>query len=72
MFKDVNSKKKPDACSTRNRTNFVDIQALIRSIQRSEGYADCFGSMPGHCDRDDCVWRSYCLKESADYSDKEL
>jgi hypothetical protein len=36
---------------------------MIRSMQRLEGSPDCFGSANGYCDRLDCAWRVYCLKE---------
>ena len=35
---------------------------IIRSIQRSEGNYDCFGSaLDGHCDQQRCSWRDDCL-----------
>jgi len=40
-----------------------DISRLIQSIQRIEGNPDCFGTAGGYCDRQDCQWRCYCLKE---------
>jgi len=42
---------------------FPDLKRLIRSVQRLEGNPDCFGKADGHCDREDCLWRDYCLKE---------
>jgi len=44
--------------------NLADLTLLIRSIQRIEGNADCFGTADGNCDRLDCSWREYCLKET--------
>ncbi len=41
----------------------LDIKHLIKSIQRIEGNPDCFGKSDGQCDRQDCIWREYCLKE---------
>jgi len=41
-----------------------DITRFIRSIQRLEGNPDCFGTATGACDRPDCLWREYCLKET--------
>jgi phosphomevalonate kinase len=36
---------------------------LIRTIQRTEGNFDCFGSAgAGGCDQVDCLWREDCLK----------
>ncbi len=40
-----------------------DLTRLIQSIQRIEGNPDCFGTAVGFCDRLDCRWRGYCLKE---------
>jgi len=42
--------------------NFVDIKALIRSIQRAEGNPVCFRRAEGYCDQIDCNWRGYCLE----------
>ncbi len=42
---------------------FEDLSRLIQSIQRIEGNPDCYGTAGGNCDRLDCQWRSYCLKE---------
>lgn len=42
--------------------NFLDITALIRSIQRSEGNLDCFGKSRRSCKRRDCAWFSYCAE----------
>jgi hypothetical protein len=43
--------------------NLPDLSRLIQSIQRIEGNPDCFGTAGGYCDRLDCQWRGYCLKE---------
>jgi len=38
---------------------------LIRSIQRSEGSFDCFGTaVDGECDQLDCLWREDCFAEA--------
>lgn len=35
---------------------------MIRSIQRTEGNFDCFGSASdGYCDQSQCSWRDDCL-----------
>jgi hypothetical protein len=35
---------------------------LIRSIQRTEGNFDCFGTAKrGECYQEDCLWRADCL-----------
>ena len=44
------------------KNDFLDITALIRSIQRAEGNPDCFLKGEADCDRFDCAWRQYCLK----------
>jgi hypothetical protein len=39
---------------------------LIRTIQKSEGNFDCYGSaISGFCDRSNCLWRKDCLEFSA-------
>ena len=42
--------------------DYLDIPALVRSIQRAEGEPDCFRRPKGSCDRLDCQWRRYCLE----------
>ena len=41
--------------------NYLNLNELVRSIQRSAGDQDCFrrGLVP--CDKVDCTWRSLCL-----------
>jgi hypothetical protein len=40
--------------------------ALIRAIQRAEGYTECYGSFRGsECPEMACLWREDCLKGSA-------
>jgi hypothetical protein len=35
---------------------------IIRSIQRTEGNFDCFGSaLSGECSQNQCLWRKDCL-----------
>ena len=41
----------------------VDITALIRSVQRSEGNPDCFDKSEGKCEKNDCAWRPYCVED---------
>jgi hypothetical protein len=48
-----------------SKGHFPDIKHLIRSIQHIEGDPDCFGKSDVNCDREDCKWREYCLKEKA-------
>jgi len=35
---------------------------LIKTIQRSEGNFDCFGSARGSCNQVACCWRPDCVK----------
>ena len=45
------------------RKDFLDTTNLVRSIQRAEGNPDCFRKAEDYCDRLDCSWRQYCLRE---------
>ena len=56
--------KMVDRTDTGSSDNLPDITHLIRSVQRIEGNPDCFGKADGNCDRLDCAWREYCLKEA--------
>ena len=49
----------------RQKNIFLDITALIRSLQRSEGNIDCFRTGKADCDMLDCAWRMYCLTKSS-------
>jgi hypothetical protein len=40
-----------------------DRTKLIRDLQKAEGNPQCFGTANGQCERHDCAWRAYCLKE---------
>lgn len=40
---------------------YVDVTAMIRSLQRTEGGADCFRRGLAECDQMGCAWRQYCL-----------
>lgn len=44
------------------KQNFIDITALIRSLQRAEGENDCFRTAAFKCYRTDCRWREYCCE----------
>jgi hypothetical protein len=52
------------------RKNFLDTTNLVRSIQRAEGNPDCFRKAKDYCDRMDCTWRSYCLREKGPYPEE--
>jgi hypothetical protein len=41
---------------------YVNITAMIRSLQRTEGYKDCFRTGLSECDQVNCAWRQYCLQ----------
>ena len=40
---------------------YVDVTAMIRSLQRTEGLTDCFRRGTADCDQLGCAWREYCL-----------
>jgi len=42
--------------------HFPDLKRFIRSIQHIGGNPECFEEADGYCDREDCLWREYCLK----------
>ena len=48
---------------TRPRQHYVDVTAMIRSLQRTEGLTDCFRRGLADCDQLDCAWRQYCLEK---------
>ena len=48
--------------SVAEKKNFVDIAALVRSLQRDEGHIDCFRKGAIDCDEIDCKWRTFCLE----------
>lgn len=35
---------------------------LIRTIQRAEGFQECFGTSGGSCEQDQCCFMKDCLK----------
>ena len=38
---------------------------LIRTIQRTEGNFDCYGTATEEeCDQEECLWREDCFRES--------
>ena len=42
--------------------DFLDITALVRSIQRADGNPDCFRRAEDYCAQLGCDWRKYCLE----------
>jgi len=59
--------KIPSAASVKigedaKKKNYLDMAALIRSIQRAEGNTACFQKGVIDCDRVDCKWHPLCLE----------
>ena len=50
------------------QNNYLKLNELVRSIQRSAGDPDCFRRGSSPCDKANCIWRSLCLEleESSD------
>ena len=44
----------------------ADVTAMVRSLQRRAGTADCFRRGDAQCDRMDCDWRNHCLDITTD------
>jgi len=57
------NKKLTDTMKQQPANDFLDITALVRSLQRAEGNPDCFQRAEGYCDREDCEWIKYCVEE---------
>jgi hypothetical protein len=49
---------------------YVNITDMIRSLQRTEGYKDCFRTGLSECDQYDCAWRQYCMQNQEGSSGK--
>ena len=45
-----------------SKKKFLDIAALIRSLQRNENKVDCFQKGYDDCEDTECTWRKYCLE----------
>ena len=43
------------------KTSNLRKSELIKSIQRAEGYFDCFGTAEDYCDQTNCLFRQDCL-----------
>jgi len=57
----------PETTAMKNNENrHVDITAMIRSLQRTEGQSDCFRRGVSECDELKCTWRQYCLSKTVD------
>lgn len=35
---------------------------LIKTVQRKEGFSECFGTKPTGCEQFTCCWRSECVR----------
>lgn len=35
---------------------------LVRTIQKREGFPDCYGRSAGHCTNEACCFRSDCIR----------
>jgi hypothetical protein len=46
------------------KRRYVDITAMVRSLQRTEGVTDCFRRGLADCDHRECSWRQYCVDSS--------
>jgi len=38
---------------------------LIRTIQKTEGNLECFGTAQDNCPQENCLWRDDCLKKKS-------
>ena len=48
------------------------LDAVIRTIQRSEGHAVCFKTMKKNCEEVDCRWYHLCQEEGQDFYPEEV
>jgi hypothetical protein len=68
MKGDAKGSSRPSPClrnfplETDVNKRYVDITAMIRSLQRTEGVTDCFRRGLADCDRRECSWRQYCVE----------
>jgi hypothetical protein len=60
--KKISEEPSPQTNLETAKKNFLDIKALVRSIQRAEGSADCFRMGIVDCDQVDCKWHQICLE----------
>jgi hypothetical protein len=49
------------AGGTGHNKRYVDVTAMVRSLQRTEGLTDCFRRGTADCDQLNCAWRQYCI-----------
>lgn len=79
----VNASRKDSGAKQANRASiigdiehsdkryFLDMTALIRSLQRAEGNVDCYRRDQVDCDQVECAWRPYCLENYNTSGQKE-
>lgn len=48
------------------QNQYLDITAMIRSLQRTEGLSDCFRRGVADCGQLRCSWREYCFDPTDD------
>ena len=58
-----NNKYNAEVSHMRGSNKLLDLNALVRSVQRSEGEEACFKIGRFDCDESDCRWRDYCLEQ---------
>ena len=61
--KPIKTAKTSISDKVKKNNNYLDINELVRSIQRAENNVDCFRKGHNDCDQFDCAWREYCLDE---------
>jgi hypothetical protein len=62
-IKHIKTANTSNSYKDKKNNNYLDICALIRSIQRAENNVDCFRKGNKDCKQVDCAWREYCLDE---------
>ncbi len=65
-LRSTNGIPESNAMKTREKNRHVDIIAMVRSLQRTEGQSDCFRRGISECDELKCTWRQYCLSKTVD------
>ena len=40
--------------------DLLDLREMVRSLQRQEGYQDCYQRSEEICAREDCIWGPWC------------
>jgi len=58
----ISSSASDKTASDAKKKNYLDMAALIRSIQRAEGHTDCFQKGMIDCEQPDCKWHPFCLE----------